>query len=59
MHRRFRVISLSTLAAFLLAVMGCGSEGNVNSSDTSPDAAKEAAAKMPPPPSFGKTKKKK
>ena|GEM_PF-3195110 len=58
MHRGFRAISLLTLAAFLAVLAGCGAESTVNSSTTSPEVAKDAAAKMPPPPSFGKIKKK-
>jgi len=48
MHRAFRIISVITLSAFLA---GCDSEGEAKkAAPTSPEVAKEAAVKMPPPP---------
>ena len=47
MQRAFRALMLVVFAA---AISGCGEDTAVNSTPESPAAAKETAAKMPPPP---------
>ncbi len=57
MRRGFRAVSLLTLFAFFALLAGCDSEGTVNPSDTSQEAAKQAVAKMPPLPTNPNKKK--
>jgi hypothetical protein len=51
MHRAFRVLMLLVFAA---AITGCSEDSSVNKAPESPVAAKDAAAKMPPPPAVPK-----
>jgi hypothetical protein len=51
MHRAFRVLMLLVFAA---AITGCSEDSSVNKSPESPVAAKDSAAKMPPPPAIPK-----
>jgi hypothetical protein len=49
MHRALRILMLLVVAG---SIMGCGEDTAVNTTPASPVAAKEAAAKMPPPPAM-------
>jgi predicted small lipoprotein YifL len=51
MQRALRVLAL---LIFVGAITGCGEDSSTNSAPPSPVAAKETAAKMPPPPAIPK-----
>jgi hypothetical protein len=51
MQRALRVLAL---LVFVGAITGCGEDSSTNSAPASPVAAKDAAAKMPPPPATTK-----
>lgn len=46
MRRALQIVGLLIFAGFLI---GCSSESGVNEAETSPEAAQDAAAKMPGP----------